>query len=64
MQFFHMLGYISLHIWIRVSQPDAQCDDSDVVIVYTLFWYIVYLVMFANFFKKQYIGPLPEKKFL
>jgi hypothetical protein len=57
-QFLHVLGYACLHALMWVTSPGmtSPCDDTGPVLLYEMFWYLVYLVLFVNFFRKQYLG--------
>ena len=49
-QFLHVLFYCFLHL------ANDRCDEERYVLFYETFWYLVYLVLFCNFFVQQYLA--------
>jgi len=61
-QFIHVLGYCGLHILWYFQNGFLVCNDSLEALFYDTFWYVVYLVLFMNFFVQQYLKPKAPRK--
>ena len=61
-QFLHVLAYSVWHVKIAIENNFVPlCDEDFFVICFTNFWYIVYLILFLNFFIQQYFAEPREK---
>ena len=58
-QFVHVLGYILYHATLYIT--GNPCGDSPEIIGYNIAWYLVYLVLFMNFYVEQFLRASRRK---
>eukprot|EP01121_Diplochlamys_sp_Union-15-3_P004960 TRINITY_DN1517_c0_g1_i2.p1 TRINITY_DN1517_c0_g1~~TRINITY_DN1517_c0_g1_i2.p1 ORF type:complete len:248 (-),score=9.91 TRINITY_DN1517_c0_g1_i2:24-767(-) len=63
-QIFQFINVLCLcaFSWYLYFFDYRRCNDSIYVLIYETFWYLIYLVLFTNFFIQQYTNKKPHKE--